>query len=187
MGILQATRLEWVVIPFSRGSSQPMDQTHISCISGRSFTIWATRDTLIVNKKNPKCIPWVWVQNQPYDLGLFPRETIQHHSNPSLCLNHWCQRSLSWLVLWRLTPLSRTNTKKRCPFHHWGLECKNRKTRDTCNNKQVWPWSIKWSKAKANRILCRKYVGHSKHPFTTTQKMTIHGHHNMINMINYIN
>ena len=31
-GILRARILEWVVIPFSRGSSQPRDQTHISCL-----------------------------------------------------------------------------------------------------------------------------------------------------------
>ena len=29
--------------------------------------------------------------------------------------------------------------KKRCPFHHRGLECKNRKLRDTWSNRQVWP------------------------------------------------
>ena len=34
-GILQARILEWVAIPFCRGSSQPRDQTHISCIAGR--------------------------------------------------------------------------------------------------------------------------------------------------------
>ena len=34
-GILQARILEWIAIPFSRGSSQPRNQT---------FTIWATRD-----------------------------------------------------------------------------------------------------------------------------------------------
>ena len=34
---------------------------------------------------------------------------------------------------------SRTNTKKRCPFHHRRLECKSRKSRDTWNNRQVWP------------------------------------------------
>ena len=32
MGILQASMLEWVAIPFSRGSSQPRDQTWVSCI-----------------------------------------------------------------------------------------------------------------------------------------------------------
>ena len=31
-GILQARRLEWIVIPFSRGTSQPRDQTLVSCI-----------------------------------------------------------------------------------------------------------------------------------------------------------
>ena len=47
-GILQARTLEWVAIPFSRGSSQssqPRDQTHISCISCTSRWIlyhWVT-------------------------------------------------------------------------------------------------------------------------------------------------
>ena len=35
-GIFQARILEWVAIPFSRGSSQPRDQTCISCV-GRGF------------------------------------------------------------------------------------------------------------------------------------------------------
>ena len=34
--------LEWVAIPFSKESSQPRDQTWVSCIVGRFFTIWAT-------------------------------------------------------------------------------------------------------------------------------------------------
>ena len=42
--ILQARTLEWVPISFSRGSSQPRDQTWISCITGRFSTIWATRE-----------------------------------------------------------------------------------------------------------------------------------------------
>ena len=29
--------------------------------------------------------------------------------------------------------------KKRCPFHHRRLECKSRKSKDTWNNRQVWP------------------------------------------------
>ena len=42
-GILQARIMKWVVIPFSRGSSQPRDWSWVSCIAGRFFTIWATR------------------------------------------------------------------------------------------------------------------------------------------------
>ena len=37
-GILQARILEWVAVPFSRGSSQPWDQTQVSHIAGRFFT-----------------------------------------------------------------------------------------------------------------------------------------------------
>ena len=42
-GILQASLLEWIATPFSRGSSQPRDRTHISLIAGRFFTDWVTR------------------------------------------------------------------------------------------------------------------------------------------------
>ena len=38
--------LEWVAIPFSRGSSRPRDQIQVSCIAGGFFTIWATREAL---------------------------------------------------------------------------------------------------------------------------------------------
>ena len=46
--------LEWVAISFSRGSSWPRDWTRASCIAGRGFTIWATRDTLDKNQYQPK-------------------------------------------------------------------------------------------------------------------------------------
>ena len=46
-GILQVRILEWVVIPFSRGCSQPREWTCVSCFAGRFFTIWATRKTLL--------------------------------------------------------------------------------------------------------------------------------------------
>ena len=43
-GILQARILEWVAFPFFRGFSQPRDRAQVSCIAGRFFTSWATRD-----------------------------------------------------------------------------------------------------------------------------------------------
>ena len=36
-GILQARKLEWVAIPFSRGSSRPRDRTRVSCLAGGFF------------------------------------------------------------------------------------------------------------------------------------------------------
>ena len=43
-GIPQARMLEWVAIPFSRGSSQHRDQTLVSHVADRFFTVWATRE-----------------------------------------------------------------------------------------------------------------------------------------------
>ena len=43
-GILQVRILEWVAFPFSKGSFQPRDWTQVSCIAGRFFTSWTTRE-----------------------------------------------------------------------------------------------------------------------------------------------
>ena len=47
-GILQARILEWVAFPFSRGSSQPRDQTQVSHIADRFLTCWASREARIL-------------------------------------------------------------------------------------------------------------------------------------------
>ena len=52
-GILQARILEWIAIPFSRGSSQLRDWNWVSCITGRFFTDWTTR-TSKLNKALPQ-------------------------------------------------------------------------------------------------------------------------------------
>jgi len=70
--------------------------------------------------------------------------------------------------------ISRTNTPKRCTFHYRALECKSRKSRDTWSNRQIWPWSTKWSRSKANRVLPRECTGHGKHLLPTTQEKTLH-------------
>ena len=53
--ILQVRMLEWVASPFSRGSSWPRDQTWVSLIAGRFFTIWATREALTVHEVTRSC------------------------------------------------------------------------------------------------------------------------------------
>ena len=75
-GTLQARILEWVAVPFSRRSFQPMDWTQVSCIAGGFFTIWATREARTSplgmllpgfpestwsrrdNQKNFQCVLW---------------------------------------------------------------------------------------------------------------------------------
>ena len=54
--IFQAKILEWVAISFSRGSSLPRDQTQVSCIADRFFTVWATREALEWTKISHKLV-----------------------------------------------------------------------------------------------------------------------------------
>ena len=67
-GILQARTLEWVAMPSSRGSSQPRDQTQMSHIAGRFFTVWATRET-----------PWRKVTENKYMRDENARQLIINH------------------------------------------------------------------------------------------------------------
>ena len=50
-GIFQGRIREWVAVPFSRGSSRPRDETRVSRIAGRFFTISVTRE--VTRDKGP--------------------------------------------------------------------------------------------------------------------------------------
>ena len=101
MGILQAGILEWVAISSSRGSSWPGDQTWVSHITGRFFTIWATRRRglqLWVSREFQLCDPLVLISKTgPWGHWLVPSRCTwgQHgsvatvtsrHVNVHLCL-----------------------------------------------------------------------------------------------------
>ena len=84
------------------------------------------------NLKNDRMTS-VHFQGKPFNIRV-----IQVHartSNAEEAEAEWFYEDLQDLL--ELTP------KKRCPFHHSGLECKSRKSRDTWSNRQVWPWSTK--------------------------------------------
>ena len=55
---------------------------------GKPFNItviqkkWSSHHT---QQKSPKCNTWMQSQKRQNDLCSFPRQTIQYHSNPSLC------------------------------------------------------------------------------------------------------
>ena len=99
-GILQARVLEWVAISFSRGSSRPRDWTQVSCIVGRRFTIWATREVLASMWDECNCVVvwtflgiaflWDWNENWPFPVlctllsfskfaGILNAARSQHH------------------------------------------------------------------------------------------------------------
>ena len=65
-GILQASKLEWVAIPFSRGSSCPRDQIWVSQITSRFFTIWATREA-------QGATPFIRISKEPIVTTLPPK------------------------------------------------------------------------------------------------------------------
>ena len=59
--------------------------------------------------------------------------------------------------------------KKICPSHHRGLECKSRKSRDTCSNSQVTvKFGVQNEAEQRLTVLPREHTGHSKHPLRTT-------------------
>ena len=84
----QARILEWVVIFFSRGSSQPRGWTWVSHIVDRCFTIWATREVIIeeiiLRRKAIKVksfshvqlfvTPWTVAHQDPLSMGFSRQE-----------------------------------------------------------------------------------------------------------------
>ena len=115
------------------------------------------------NIKNDRMIS-VHFQGKPFNITVI--QVYAPTSNAEEAEVEWCYEDLQDLL--DLT------TKKRCPFHYRGLECKSRKSRNSWSNRQIWPWNTEWSRAKANRVLPRERTGHSKHPLPTTQEKTLH-------------
>ena len=70
--------------------------------------------------------------------------------------HNWSDLAVAAAAWWPKRPF-RTNIQKRCPFHHRGLECKSRKSSNNWSNRQVWPWSTKQSRAKANSFAKRTH------------------------------
>ena len=98
-GIFQARVLQWVAISFSRGSSQPRDQTWVSPILGRFFTIWATREDCLLRKLLTKCK----IQSV-CDLGT----PLAPHSS-----------TLAWKIPWTQEPGGLQSMGSRRVRHDW--------------------------------------------------------------------
>ena len=132
---------------------------------------------LIVNK-SPKCSTCVQSQKRQNDLHSSPRQTIQYHGNSNYSLTSNAEEAeVEWFYedvqdLLELIP------KKDVLFiiGDWnakvGSKKKKQKTK-TWSKRQIWLWSTKRSRSKANRILPRECTGHSKHPLPTTQEKAL--------------
>ena len=71
-------------------------------------------------------------------------------------------------------------TPKKKSFSAQGVGMKSKKSRETQNKRQVWPWSMKWSRANDNRVLPGEHTGHSKYLFPKTWDRFTHRHHQMV-------
>ena len=94
-GILQARILEWVVFSFSRGSSQPRDQTQVSWIAGRFFTSWTTSSVQFSHSVLSDSLrPHELQHARPPCPSPTPR--VHANSRPS---NRWCHPAISSSVV----------------------------------------------------------------------------------------
>ena len=100
--IFQAIVLEWIAISFSRGSFQPRDWTQVSLIVDRRFTVWATREVLILNPKNWRGRKWQ-CHDKYKSLGLpffFPLLSSLYHSCWVRTSIWWIKQKTEYLVCW---------------------------------------------------------------------------------------
>ena len=101
MRVLQAGILEWVAIPFFRGSSRPRDRTQVFCIAGRFFTVLVAQSCLTLCNPMDCSMPassvhgifqarlleWVAIS---FSRGSSrPRDRTQVSSIPGRCFNLW--------------------------------------------------------------------------------------------------
>ena len=116
-GILQARILEWVAIPFSRGSSRPRDRTQVSHIAGGFFTSWATREVQEILK---------WVA-YPFSRG----SSGPRNQTGVSCITG---RFFTGLAMRELPP-----TVQVLP---WGLACSRSTLTKTNQFRGIWLWRL---------------------------------------------
>ena len=99
-GILQARILEWVAILFSRGVF-PTQGTWVSCIAGRFFNVWATREAK--DPGNNESIPGTHVMGFPG--GASGKEPACQGRIHKRCRFDPGIRKIHWRRAWQPTPV----------------------------------------------------------------------------------
>ena len=96
-GIFQARILEWVSIPFSRGSSLLRDQTPISCTGRQILYLWATTEVLSYSSllfSHSVVSDSLWPYESQHARPPCPSPSPQALSN-SCTLSQWCHPTIS--------------------------------------------------------------------------------------------
>ena len=106
---------------------------------------------------------FVCFQDKPFNITVI--QVYAPTSNAKEAEVEWFYEDLQDLL--ELTP------KKDVLFIIGDWNAKVGKSRNTCSNRQIWPWCT-ISRAKANRAFPRECTGHRKHALPDTQEKTIH-------------
>ena len=130
---LGISELKWM------GTSEFNSEDHYIYYSGQQSLI-RNGVALTVNKRVQNAVLGCDLKNDTMILVLFKRKpfsmTVIQVYAPTTNVEEaevdWFYEDLQHFL--EITP-------KKCPFHHWGLECKSRKSRDTWSNRKIWPWS----------------------------------------------
>ena len=85
-GILKVRILEWVAVPFSKGSSQPRDQTQVFSSEGGFFTSWATNNPFHKDMILILVLKGVFVTFDSYACNV--SEWISTNATLTLCVNY---------------------------------------------------------------------------------------------------
>ena len=123
-------------------------------------------------------------QKQKIDLDLFPRQTIQYHSNPSLCLNSNAEEAeVEWFYE-DLQDLLELTHKKDVIFvvGGWNAKVGSQEIPGVTGK-----FGLRIQNEAGQRLtdfFSRKHTGHCKHHFPSTREDSTHGHHQMVNTDN---
>ena len=139
--ILQARILEWVAFPFSRGSSQPREQTQVSRTAGRFFTSGKPKNTGL---SSLSLLQWMFL-TQEWNLGLLHCRLILYQLSyqgspiriwdiPIQCPNPWGSASSSLWLLFSLSGVWYLVNTHGCKQ---GISCSSDSLEHSTHNKAI--------------------------------------------------
>ena len=139
MGFSRQEYWSGFAISFSRGSSQPRDRTQVSCIVGRCFTVWATREVLVWATKLRATIVWTQVNS---------REGTQLHPSTE----NWINDLLSMAPPIRTRPSFHLNQSLPLGSFHKPLIILHQRAETENHNHRKLNNLIIWTTALSNSI-----------------------------------
>ena len=116
---------DWVAILFSRGSSWPRGWTQVSCITGRFFTIWATREDAIYKPhgthKSKICNRFIYNWKSNSNITVKSHQVTREESKTRIKESKNCKSNLQTVDKMAINTINNY-------FKGWWSKCSNQKT-----------------------------------------------------------